>query len=184
MNAVTPPPVIRGDPRPWRRGGGDARRHPGNTLLRPAAKRPQNVVSVVRRAGSSLAACSAVVALNGANSLGRDLDAAVIFRHIAEPLVLLDRDGRIIYANEAFSAIVGRCGQDLRGLRWSDLAEPAPSETNLADGVVCGERDDIRQLRHALEIHRWNASQTARDLGISRTTLWRRMRKFGLLDRA
>lgn len=40
------------------------------------------------------------------------------------------------------------------------------------------------ELRRALEAHRWNASRTARALGISRTTLWRKMRRFALLPRA
>ena len=40
------------------------------------------------------------------------------------------------------------------------------------------------ELRQALEANRWNASRTARALGISRTTLWRRMRRLSLLPRA
>ena len=40
------------------------------------------------------------------------------------------------------------------------------------------------ELRRALEANRWNAARTARALGISRTTLWRRMRRFALLPRA
>ncbi|MBI3403396.1 MAG: sigma 54-interacting transcriptional regulator [Acidobacteria bacterium] len=41
---------------------------------------------------------------------------------------------------------------------------------------------DVQRLRGALTANRWNASSTARALGISRTTLWRRMRGAGLLD--
>jgi PAS domain-containing protein len=36
------------------------------------------------------------------------------------------------------------------------------------------------QLRTALEAHRWRREETARALGVSRTTLWRRMRELGL----
>ncbi|MCI0616884.1 sigma 54-interacting transcriptional regulator, partial [bacterium] len=38
----------------------------------------------------------------------------------------------------------------------------------------------ISQLRHELERNHWNATDTAKALGISRTTLWRRMKKSGL----
>jgi PAS domain S-box-containing protein len=51
----------------------------------------------------------------------------VILEHIADALVLLDRDGRIVYTNERFSEMVGRHGQDLRGLRWADLADAETS---------------------------------------------------------
>ncbi|MGE3276841.1 MAG: sigma 54-interacting transcriptional regulator [Vicinamibacterales bacterium] len=50
-------------------------------------------------------------------------EAEVILTHIADALVLLDRDGRIVYANEGFAEMVGRAGQSLIGLRWSDLAD-------------------------------------------------------------
>jgi len=44
--------------------------------------------------------------------------------------------------------------------------------------------DEARRLRSALEACRWNVSKTARVMGISRTTLWRRMRRLGLMDDA
>ncbi len=37
------------------------------------------------------------------------------------------------------------------------------------------------RLRAALETHHWRRSETAAALGISRTTLWRKMRELGLL---
>jgi transcriptional regulator of acetoin/glycerol metabolism len=47
--------------------------------------------------------------------------------------------------------------------------------------VVAGGTDDDRMLlQHALEAHRWNRLETARALGVSRSTLWRRMRTAGL----
>ena len=61
------------------------------------------------------------MAVNG--STAPDLDPGVILRHIGDALVLLDRDGRIAYTNAAFCSMVGRHGEDLRGLRWSDLVD-------------------------------------------------------------
>lgn len=43
------------------------------------------------------------------------------------------------------------------------------------------ELSESQRLRAALESHRWRREETARALGISRATLWRRMREFGLL---
>lgn len=40
---------------------------------------------------------------------------------------------------------------------------------------------ESQRLRIALESHRWRREETARALGISRATLWRKMREFGLL---
>lgn len=39
---------------------------------------------------------------------------------------------------------------------------------------------EIERLRKALNAHRWRRSETARALGISRATLWRRMREAGI----
>ncbi len=50
---------------------------------------------------------------------------------------------------------------------------PAPAPPPAPDS-------EAERLRQALEAHRWNASRTAQALGVSRTTLWRRMRRLGL----
>ncbi len=57
--------------------------------------------------------------------------------------------------------------------------------------VVCLDLDDGQQtgapppeadrILRALEANRWRRSEAARALGISRATLWRRMREFGIL---
>jgi DNA-binding NtrC family response regulator len=39
---------------------------------------------------------------------------------------------------------------------------------------------DVEALRRALDAHRWHRVETARALGVSRATLWRRMREGGL----
>jgi len=45
--------------------------------------------------------------------------------------------------------------------------------------LIANGTDDIRE---ALEQNRWRRKAAARALGISRTTLWRKMREAGLTD--
>ena len=49
--------------------------------------------------------------------------------------------------------------------------------TRLADALLAPER---RILRAALEAHGWNRNAAARDLGIDRTTLYKKIKRFGL----
>jgi len=55
-------------------------------------------------------------------------------------------------------------------------AAPAPR----AAAASTGHLPDVAHLRRALEAHRWRRVDAARALGISRATLWRRMREAGL----
>ena len=59
----------------------------------------------------------------------------------------------------------------------AELTGPAAPPSVMEESAV----SDSHQLRIALESHRWRREETARALGISRATLWRRMREFGLL---
>jgi DNA-binding NtrC family response regulator len=56
------------------------------------------------------------------------------------------------------------------------LAPPTPSR-----GAPRMVPEDIEKLRRVMEEHRWNRGAAARALGISRTTLWRRLREAGLI---
>ncbi len=58
------------------------------------------------------------------------------------------------------------------------LEERAPPPRPRAPGPVDATTD--RELREALERNRWNRAETARTLGVSRSTLWRRMRAASL----
>ncbi len=56
-------------------------------------------------------------------------------------------------------------------LAVADPTRPAPA----------AEPDELQHLRRALETHHWRRADTARALGVSRITLWRRMREYGLV---
>jgi transcriptional regulator with PAS, ATPase and Fis domain len=53
------------------------------------------------------------------------------------------------------------------------------TEPQIARASVRGG-EEIRSIRTALELHHWNREETALALGMSRTTLWRKMRELGL----
>ena len=81
--------------------------------------------------------------------------------------------------------------QDLPQEVWDASAAPggpvAPAGRGGAPTEVAGtEPDDVdperARIRAALDAHRWNRAKTASALGLSRTTLWRRMRELGLTN--
>jgi DNA-binding NtrC family response regulator len=59
-------------------------------------------------------------------------------------------------------------------------AGPEGRGRTVAADAAHAPQDEAAALRGALESHRWSRSETARALGISRSTLWRRMRELGL----
>ncbi len=58
------------------------------------------------------------------------------------------------------------------------LATAAPSLSRVAF-----ERDEIERIAEALAEHRWNVSKVARSLSIPRATLYRRLKRQGLIQR-
>jgi len=59
----------------------------------------------------------------------------------------------------------------------SGAAVPPPSQDGAGDAAGDSERT---QILAALETHRWKREEAAAALGFSRTTLWRKMREYGL----
>ncbi|HET8624593.1 MAG TPA: helix-turn-helix domain-containing protein [Gemmatimonadales bacterium] len=122
--------------------------------------------------------------------------AKAVLDGFSEGVVVFDRDARIVYANQP--------ARD--ALREMDLSEGAPDlQPRLAalGGRLSPLRIGTLELGEAmfipgiagpttladrekeaivktLDAHGWKLAETARQLGISRTTLWRRLKAYGL----
>ena len=123
--------------------------------------------------------------------------AKALLDGFSEGVVVFDPDGRMLYANtparEALADMIGpgedasnlmprlaALGGRLRPLRVGaiELGEAMfipgiDGPTTLADR----EKDAIVR---SLDGHSWKLAETAKSLGISRTTLWRRLKAYGL----
>ena len=61
-------------------------------------------------------------------------------------------------------------------------SQPGDAEDSGLKGKVA--RSEIESIRHALDAADWNVTQAAAGLGIDRTNLHRKMRKYGISRRA
>ena len=61
-------------------------------------------------------------------------------------------------------------------------ATTLPSESALPEPSVSESGSESDRIRAALDAHQWRRSAAAAALGMSRTTLWRKMREHGLLQ--
>ena len=125
--------------------------------------------------------------------------ARAVLDSFAEGVVVFDPHGRVVYTNSpAEQALDGvaagtpreaerlvpelaRLGARFAPLRVGDLkvgeAVYLPSTGEKAETLAERERNAILQT---LEGNGWRLAQSARALGISRTTLWRRLKEYGL----
>jgi len=114
-----------------------------------------------------------------------------------EGVVVFDGDGRIMYMNQpAREALNGRLdltqsakelmpelaqlGGRLSPLRVGnlDLGEAVFLPRQEGPTTLAAREKDA--IVRSLDAHGWRLAETARSLGISRTTLWRRLRAYGL----
>ena len=86
--------------------------------------------------------------------------------------------GQTIHVRDLPPEVVAPCVSESLGLPTGKPGHP-PASPSPAPDASSGERDE---LEAALEAHHWRRDETARALGMSRTTLWRKMREHGLID--
>ncbi|HEV8358251.1 MAG TPA: helix-turn-helix domain-containing protein [Gemmatimonadales bacterium] len=120
--------------------------------------------------------------------------AKALLDAFSEGVIVFDPHGKVVYANQQARDLkldlsrpasdlmpaLAEMGGRLQPLRVAhlDLGEAmfiqgSAGPTTLADR----EREAIVK---SLDEHGWRLAETARSLGISRTTLWRRLRAYGL----
>lgn len=125
--------------------------------------------------------------------------ARAVLDSFSEGVVVFDSHGRVLYANSpaaiTLESVAGdaprnaeqlvpelaRLGARISPLRVGDLkvgdAVYLPDSGETSETLADRERNAILQT---LEGHGWRLAQSARALGISRTTLWRRLKEYGL----
>lgn len=115
----------------------------------------------------------------------------------SEGVIVFDSQGRVMYLNSpAREAVEGRLdltqsardlmpelaaiGGRLRTLRVGNLELGEAVFLPSVEGpTTLAEREKDAIVR-SLDAHEWRLAETAKNLGISRTTLWRRLRAYGL----
>lgn len=120
--------------------------------------------------------------------------AKALLDAFAEGVVVFDQNGRVLYANEQARDLgldysqtarelmpqLAELGGRLKPIRVGsiDLGE-AIFLPGSAGPKTLADREKETIVR-SLDAHGWKLAETAKNLGISRTTLWRRLRAYGL----
>jgi transcriptional regulator of acetoin/glycerol metabolism len=124
--------------------------------------------------------------------------AKALLDSFREGAIVFDATGRITYLNSAARMLLTETGLDQSGAKDDLLPELASlggrlaplrvGSMDLGEAIFLPYREGPTTLAErekdaivqSLESHNWRLAETAKTLGISRTTLWRRLRAYGL----
>lgn len=116
--------------------------------------------------------------------------ARAVIDSVSEGVVIFDQSGRVLYANAAARRAIDGQNGDVRnrlqslGARFSLLKNGAQSLGEAAILPQAGASTLAERERQAitdtLQDTSGKLAETARRLGISRTTLWRRLKSYGV----
>ncbi len=115
----------------------------------------------------------------------------------SEGVLVFDAHGRVIYLNsparEALAdkldltqgardlmPVLAQLGGRLKPLRVGNLDLGEAMFLPAVEGPTTLAEREKEAIVRSLDAHGWRLAETARSLGISRTTLWRRLRAYGL----
>ena len=115
----------------------------------------------------------------------------------SEGVLVFDAQGRVIYLNQPAREAMGdkfdltlparelmpllaQLGGRLRPLRVGNLELGEAMFLPAVEGPSTLAEREKEAIVRSLDAHGWRLAETARSLGISRTTLWRRLRAYGL----
>jgi hypothetical protein len=123
--------------------------------------------------------------------------AKALLDGFSEGVVVFDREGKVLYANsqaraqlaDQFDLSTGAdelmprlaaLGGRVRPLRTGSLDMGEAMFLPAIEGPTTLADREKQAIVRTLDVHEWRLAETAKALGISRTTLWRRLRAYGL----
>jgi transcriptional regulator with PAS, ATPase and Fis domain len=121
--------------------------------------------------------------------------ARAVMESVTEGVVVFDQQGRVLYANASARRVIdgqngNGAGNDIRnrlqnmGARFSALKNGTQSLGEAAilpqNGPLTLAERERQAITATLQDTSGKLAETARRLGISRTTLWRRLKSYGM----
>ncbi len=124
--------------------------------------------------------------------------ARAVMDSFAEAVIVFDNDGRVAYTNgrgrgvldtvggsvgddaRTLMPVLARLGGRIAPLRVGSLTVGEAVYIPTKDGPSSLAEQERQAIVQTLDRTGWRLAETARLLGISRTTLWRRLKAYGL----
>ena len=120
--------------------------------------------------------------------------AKAVLDAFSEAVVVFDQHGKLLYANEPARELgldlnqpvsnllpeLAERGGRLKTLRVGNLELGEAMFIPGIEGPTTLADREKEAIVRTLDAHSWKLAETAKSLGISRTTLWRRLKAYGL----